>query len=482
LPNLACACAKEKVFLPMTDSVELEKVPSPAPAPALAAAPLLTRILAMVLDSLALLVLLGSGVYLAFLSSKFIIFPRSSLSGVGAALLVALPAIALIVLLAVPIYFAIFESSAWSATPGKWATGLVVRRSDGQRLGFFAALFARFIYWMPCLILPLGAFYMPIYAMAQLALAGVLAGLFCDKKRRTAADLACKRFVCSANEAPLAPATNFWQKLPMPLIAVLTMSGYLFLAPIIMFSFGQMGNLVYRQKLTAWRAKGLHTKGRVVFVERRIMAPSVLSDNDLAEFEADPESLPPAAIVSVPAVVGKKIVGIVNQGAVLTAEAFEPADVSQIEQAEAERSPSGHSDAQPGVLVYRWRDRVRPGQLISLKDIEPVYIVEEQFIDSICCTPWQIVGRTVSENCQALKRDIIHCQYVDAPVSTLVVKRDLKKGEVLRAEDVEVANLSAKQHYYTAISAPQLVLGAKLKRDVATGQALRYCDFEKLIY
>jgi uncharacterized RDD family membrane protein YckC len=159
LPNLACACAKEKVFLPMTDSQNLEQ--APLSAPVLTAAPLLTRILAMVLDSLALLVLLGSGVYLAFLSSKFIIFPRSSLSGVGAALLVALPAIALIVLLAVPIYFAIFESSAWSATPGKWSTGLIVRRSDGQRLGFFAALFARFIYWMPCLILPLGHFICP---------------------------------------------------------------------------------------------------------------------------------------------------------------------------------------------------------------------------------------------------------------------------------------------------------------------------------
>jgi flagella basal body P-ring formation protein FlgA len=268
----------------------------------------------------------------------------------------------------------------------------------------------------------------------------------------------------------------------MPLVAVLTMSAYLFLAPIIMFSFGQMGNLVYRQKLTAWRAKGLHTKGRVVFVERPIMAPSVLSNNDLAEFEADPESLPPAAIVSAPAVVGKKIVGIVNQGAVLTAEAFDPAEARLIEQAEAERPASGFSDAQPGVLVYRWRDRVRPGQVIKLKDIVPAYIVEEQFIDSICCTPWQIVGRTVSESCQALKRDIIHCQYIDAPVSTLVVKRDLKKGETLKAEDVEAANLSAKQHYYTAISAPQLVLGAKLKRDVATGQALRYCDFEKLIY
>lgn len=464
----------------MTDSSNFEQGPGSASLPT--AAPLLTRILAMVLDSLALLILMGSGVYLAFLSSKFIIFPRSSLSGVGAALLVALPAIALIVLLAVPIYFAIFESSAWSATPGKWSTGLVVRRSDGQRLSFFSALFARFIYWIPCLVLPLGAFYMPIYALAQLALAGVLAGLFCDKKRRTAADLACKRFVSSLKGAPLAPATNFWQRLPMPLVAALTMSAYLFLAPITMFSFGEMGNLVYRNKLAAWRAKGLHTKGRVVFVERRIIAPSVLSESDLAEFDVDPESLPPDAIVARSAVLGKKIVGIVNEGAVLTIENFDKDDARQIEAAESASPTAVHVDPRPGILVYRWRDRVKRGQEIALKDIEPVYIVEEQFIDSICCTPWQIVGRTVSENCLALKGDIVHCQYIDAPVSTLVAKRPLKQGETLRAEDVEVANLSAKQHYYTAISAPQLVLGAKLKRDVATGQALRYCDFEKLIY
>lgn len=464
----------------MTDSLEFE-TDSPCSAPALQAAPVLPRFLAMVLDSLTLAILLGSGVYLAFLSSKFIIFPRSSLSGVGAALLVALPAIGLIVLLGVPIYFAIFESSAWSATPGKWATGLVVRRSDGQRLGFFAALFARLIYWMPCLILPLGAFYMPIYAMAQMALAGILAGLFVDKKRRTAADLACHRLVCSAKEMPLPPPANFWQKIPMPLLVVVAMSAYLFLAPILMFSFGQMGNLVYRNKLAAWRAKGLHTKGRVVFVERRIMAPSVLSENDLAEFEVDAESIPPDAIVARSAVLGKKIVDIVNEGALLTIENFDKSDAKQIESAEASSPASVQVDPRQGILVYRWSDRVRRGQVIGLKDIEPVYIAEEQFIDSICCTPWQIVGRTVSENCQALKGDIIHCQYVDAPVSTLVAKRALKKGEVLKVEDVASANLSAKQRYYTAISAPQLVLGAKLKYDVAAGHSLRYCDFEKLV-
>jgi uncharacterized RDD family membrane protein YckC len=467
----------EKVSLPMTDALAQKD----NQATALIAAPVLTRILAMLLDSLILVTLLGGGVYLALLGSNFIIFPRSSLSGVGAALLVALPALALIVLLAVPVYFAIFESSAWAATPGKRLTGLVVRDSEGQRLGFFAALFARFVYWMPCLIFPLGAFYMPIYAMAQMALAGVLAGLFCDKKRRTVADLACKRFVCSLKDAPLAPATNFWQRFPMPLVLVLTMSAYLFLAPIIMFSFGQMGNLVYRNKLSAWRAQGLHTKGRVVFVERRIMAPSVLSESDLAEFEVDPESLPPDAIVARSAVLGKKIVGIVNEGAVLTIENFDKADAKQIELAEASCPAAVQVDPRQGILVYRWRDRVKRGQVIGLKDIEPVYIVEEQFIDSICCTPWQIVGRTVSENCQALKGDIIHCQYVDAPVSTLVAKRALRKGETLKAEDVASANLSAKQRYYTAISAPQLVLGAKLKHDVSAGHAVRYCDFEKLM-
>lgn len=468
----------------MTDQLELDQTPAPSSdnGPAPIAAPLLTRILAMVLDCLTLLVLLGSGVYLAFLSSKFIIFPRSSLSGVGAALLVALPAIALIVLFAVPIYFAIFESSAWGATPGKWATGLVVRNSDGKRLGFLAALAARFIYWMPCLFLPLGAFYMPIYALAQLALAGVLAGLFCDKQRRTAADLACKRFVCTAKDAPLLPPITLLQKVPMPLILVLTMGAYLFLAPITMFSFGQMGNIVYRNKLAAWRAKGLHTKGRVVFVERRIMAPSTLTESDLAEFVADPESLPPDAIVSSSAVLGKRITGIVNEGSVLTLENFDKADVAAIEQAEASSEAAEQIDPRQGILVYRWRDRVRPGQIIGLGDIESAYIVEEQFIDSICCTPWQIVGRTVSENCQALKRDIIHCQYVDAPISTLVAKRALKQGEALKAEDVEHSSLNAKQHYYTAISAPQLVLGAKLKRNIVAGQALRYCDFEKLVH
>jgi hypothetical protein len=166
---------------------------------------------------------------------------------------------------------------------------------------------------------------------------------------------------------------------------------------------------------------------------------------------------------------------------VLTIENFDKADAKQIEAAEASCPAAVQVDPRQGILVYRWRDRVKRGQVIGLKDIEPVYIVEEQFIDSICCTPWQIVGRTVSENCQALKGDIIHCQYVDAPVSTLVAKRALKKGGVLKAEDVASANLSAKQRYYTAISAPPLVLGAKLKHDVAAGQALRYCDFEKLM-
>lgn len=39
-----------------------------------------------------------------------------------------------------PLYFALFESSVWQATPGKRALGLVVTDRDGARLGFGRAL------------------------------------------------------------------------------------------------------------------------------------------------------------------------------------------------------------------------------------------------------------------------------------------------------------------------------------------------------
>jgi len=132
------------------------------------------------------------------------------------------------------------------------------------------------------------------------------------------------------------------------------------------------------------------------------------------------------------------------------------------------------------VLVYRWHDLVKTGQLIGRQDIEPAWIEEVQFTDSMCFAPWQILGRRVSEHCKAMRRDIVHCQYMELPDTSLQAARALKAGQAVLAGDMQVCNMTAKQRCYSAISAPYLVRGAKLKRDIAAGQLLRYCDFDKL--
>ncbi len=468
----------------MTDGSQIQLNP-------LRPAPLLQRIFAKLIDVAILTALLSASAALAYVATMFMSFPRSSLSGVGVALLVGLPALGVIALFAVPLYFAIFESSRWTATPGKRLMNLMVKKPDGSRLGFWLSLLAHLIYWMPFLLLPLGAFYAPIYLLAQVALAGLVAGLFCHKQRFTAVDFFCGRFVVRRNNVLASRKLQGLECLPAPLLLLWTFCAYLVLAPLVTFSFGQMGNYFYRNKIAAWRQKGLHNRGKIVFVERQILAPAVLTQGDLAEYDALPQSLPPDAVVCLQAVVGKKLVGIVSEGSVLTLENFEKSDAAAIERAEQQCVGSKVSSATPAtratgpapankVLVYRWRDSVKTGQLINRQDIEPVWIEEVQFTDSMCFAPWQILGRRVSEHCKAMRRDIVHCHYMELPDTTLQATRALAVGETVSAADIKVCNMTAKQRCYSAISAPYLVRGAKLQQAIAVGQILRYCDFERL--
>jgi len=456
-------------------------------------APIVARIFASLLDALILVVLLTASVSLAYVITLYMSFPRSSLSGVGVALMFGLPAIALIAVVAWPLYFALFEASRWAATPGKRLLGLTVKNVSGLRLGFWPGLLAHLIYWMPFLLFPLGSFFQPIYLLAQMALAGLLAGLFCNEQKRTAVDSLCHRFVVKATKLNSAAPAQQWkgleigmERLPMPFLLTGVFAAYILLAPIMTFSFGQLGNYFYRAKISAWRQKGLHNKGKIVFVERRMIGPAVLTESDLAEFVVLPQSLPPDAIVSLSAVIGKKVSGMLNEGSVLTLENFEKNEAPAIEIAEQKAPELLHAGELMGapknrVLVYRWRDRVKTGQVIQEQDIMPVWIEEAQFTDSMCFAPWQIIGRTVSDRCQAFTRDIVHSQYIDVPYFTLKATHSLQRGDVLEARDFQPCTLTAKQHYYTAISAPHLVLGARLQHNIAAGQILRYCDFDSLL-
>jgi uncharacterized RDD family membrane protein YckC len=444
-------------------------------------ASLISRILAAITDAAIVLLLLSESANLAYLASRFMSLPRSSLSGAGMAALIGLPVVALLVLLAVPLYYALFEASKWRATPGKRLFGLIVLSADGTRLSFKDALLARLIYWLPFLVFPLGHLFMPVYALAQLALAGIVAGIVCDKSRRSAADFVCRRFVAAAPAKGLDPVPQQeltgLARLPMPLFVLVPLS-LILLAPTVTFSFGQIGNYFYRTKIAIWRDKNLYKKGKIVFVERTIIGATPLSGGDLAEFDAIPDSLPPDAIVCAAAVVGKPVAGIVSEGSVLTLDHFEKTVAAQIEEAEKKcQTHSNLSGIKDRVMVYRWRDTVKHGQLVTRSDIEPAWIDEEQFTDSMCFAPWQIVGRIVSDRCQALRRDIVHSQYIDVPSRTVAAQRSMHKGEVIESSDITSLDLNAKQKFYTAVSAPQLVLGSRLLRDVEAGEALRYSDF-----
>lgn len=121
-------------------------------------APVWRRVLAAVLDLGIILTLTGGGLWLAWRISAYMNFPRSSLAGVGEALNAISPAALVFNFLAIPIYFAVFESSGWHATPGKRLLGLEV-----QALSFWRSLAARFFYWLPWVVLPFGFIYYPLY-------------------------------------------------------------------------------------------------------------------------------------------------------------------------------------------------------------------------------------------------------------------------------------------------------------------------------
>lgn len=476
-------------------------------------APVWRRVLAAVLDLGIILTLTGGGLWLAWRISAYMNFPRSSLAGVGEALNAISPAALVFNFLAIPIYFAVFESSGWHATPGKRLLGLEV-----QALSFWRSLAARFFYWLPWVVLPFGFIYYPLYWLALFLMAAAVAGIFSDRRRRSAADFLLGRLVVSRSSAAkgdsrgsnqlqsdAADTAAWFARLPVPIVGGIVLSIWLLAPAVLTFSFGQAGNLIYKRKLAQWREKGIYRQGRLVFVERALLAPHIIEARDLAEFEADPDCLPPEAIVEAASACGRHVVGIVPEGSLLTLDDLEPADAAALETEEltklvaaAKTVPQAPmpSPAPPSaglvpakrpligpvkqLVVYRWRETVRRGQLVSEGDIEPVVIDQEQYNDSMCFARWQILGRRISENCTALRRDIIHFQYLDMPFTTLVAKRALKGGQVPGPEDFEERQLLLGERYYSAVSAPYLVQGLSLKHDVAAGQYLRYCDFANL--
>lgn len=114
-------------------------------------APVGRRIAAAIVDMLVIVILAVGGLWLAWLTAGYMNFPRSSLAGVGEALNAISPAALVFNFVAIPLYFAVFESSGWRATPGKRLFGLEVRP-----LPFWRSLVVRFCYWLPWILLPFG--------------------------------------------------------------------------------------------------------------------------------------------------------------------------------------------------------------------------------------------------------------------------------------------------------------------------------------
>lgn len=448
-------------------------------------APVGRRIAAAIVDLLVIVALAVGGLWLAWLTAGYMNFPRSSLAGVGEALNAISPAALVFNFVAIPLYFAVFESSAWHATPGKRLFGLEV-----LPLPFWRSLVVRFCYWLPWILLPFGYIVYSLFWVALLLMAASVAGIFCDRQRRSAADYLLGRLVVCRNKVDAGPETShgdddeddWFARLPAVVVGGLMLVVWL-LAPVILtFSFGQAGNLIYKRNMAAWRDKGIYKLGRVVFVDRSLLAPHVLNDRDLAEFEVPPEFLPPQAVVSAAAAYGKKVLGILPEGSLLTLDNLEKSDAQAVEAAEVKMVAAARADTAAGaaakkLTVFRWRETVKRGQLVAESDIEPVLIDQEQYSDSMCFARWQIVGRRISENCKALRRDIIHFQYVDMPFSTLVARRAMKAGQKADLADFDAVQLQPLERYYSAVSAPQLVQGLALRHDVVPGQYMRYCDF-----
>jgi uncharacterized RDD family membrane protein YckC len=86
-----------------------------------------------------------------------------------------LMAVSLLIIVARWLYFALFESSRWQATPGKMALGIKVTGMDGQRIGFGRATGRYFGKFVSAIILCIG-FMMAGWTERKQALHDMIAG------------------------------------------------------------------------------------------------------------------------------------------------------------------------------------------------------------------------------------------------------------------------------------------------------------------
>lgn len=214
------------------------------------------------------------------------------------------------------LYFALCESSAWQATPGKLALGLRVTDEYGQRIGFGRATGRYFGKYISALILGIG-FLMAGWTARKQALHDLMAGCCVVRKVGFAAwrsEPSTDSGIASPAPAAAASAMSPHTGMPGWAIALIVIAGCFFLIPVagIMAAIAIPAYQTYTVRAEVSQGLVSTERARALFAQyigERGALPGSNADLGLPK----PESIRARYVTSVQVADGKVVVTYGNQ-------------------------------------------------------------------------------------------------------------------------------------------------------------------------
>ncbi len=382
------------------------------------------------------------------------------------------------------LYFALFESSKWQATPGKKFFGLRVCMSDMRPLSFWRASLKVFIEAIT-FILPL-AFLAHFGEVGQalaifVSLLFVLV-MFATERKQTAYDLAVKRVVIDTRGKSVIDAPDQSKRRRIVAYAIATMPVFCIVLIIGLYLSSTGMTLV---KLDHWRESGLQNSRRIVVADYAIPAGHEITLKDVYEANDAIDNLSTDSAICSDFIVGSAPVSSIEQGQQITLDYFEePIRLkAQEQQRERLKRSSAVAICSHKRAVPDWRDKtpvifanrdVPENKVIAESDLRSEMRAVERAPKSAMSDQLAIIGKKARYGLS--KGQIIMFNQI-LPDQAFIASKDLKSGKRLTSTDYRPFKITKRGLCpSTAVGAEKLLNGATTNAVIKRDEIIRLPD------
>jgi flagella basal body P-ring formation protein FlgA/uncharacterized RDD family membrane protein YckC len=416
------------------------------------------------------------------------------------------------------LYYAVFESSKYAATPGKLILGLKVTDVNGQPFSFWSSsqkqLLTTLLFGIPIFLNAVVSYvcskanlkgmeiylYVSAAAIFLVPAVGYLMALF-DKRHQTIYDKMVARIVSvePVAEASQGPVT-FFKRLPGKII--------LAIFPVLIVGLStSIGVLMHRPDVnpmikealdtaTQWQRLDISRVQRKVIVEHTVQPGQTITADDVSEVRVPSKDIGPDQVVCTDLVIGKKPIVTLRPGDFMSLRDLPYAKAQEVrKQIFAEAAKSGvvglcpHAKNRSTAVLQQFRvlKSVTKGQIFAPGDFVVSLLPEDNKVAKTVLPrlpfegnttkvnyAWEFAGKKCKANCRP--GEMLERGSIAASGRVFNCLHKIAEGEIVEVKDLKEAQLDPDTCPYTVVSDLSLIGGKRSTKELIPGKVIRAND------